>query len=58
MDDQLFDRLIQALIQCYTEDLGQKDTDQLVREYSCWVSDDDELLAECRAALAINKLLE
>lgn len=34
-------------------------TDQeLVEEYESYTDDDDELLAECRAALAINKLLE
>jgi hypothetical protein len=34
-------------------------TDQeLLEEYESYASDDDELLAEVRAALAINKMLE
>jgi hypothetical protein len=58
MDDQLVNKLVEALIQCYSENLNHKDTEQLVREYERWVSDDDELLAECRASVAINKMLD
>jgi hypothetical protein len=31
---------------------------ELIEEYESYASDDDELLAECRAAMAINKMLE
>jgi hypothetical protein len=57
MDNQLVNKLVEALIQCYSENLNHKDTEQLVREYERWVSDDDELLAECRVAMALDKLL-
>lgn len=30
---------------------------ELLEEYEAYASDDDELLAECRASLAINKIL-
>lgn len=32
--------------------------EELLEEYEAYASDDDELLAECRAAMAINKMLE
>jgi hypothetical protein len=31
---------------------------ELIEEYEAYASDDDKLLAECRASMAINKILE
>lgn len=58
MDNELLDRLMAAIVSCYTDNLSHKDLDQLVREYESWVGDDDELLLECKTAMALDKLLE